>query len=259
MPDYLAFLRKADEVNRLERQEWEAQRAAKAAVDQQYRDAWNAVFETLEAADKNPEVMPDMSRFITLARVLKKWERDIWFKDMAIIAAASIDDVYHYRPAQLFFIQLMMLAGERGATAKKLLAKYQSFVPSHPPHSWRHGGANDVFDFLVVRIANAPREKQILEESNAAKAAEKRAALLRKAAGRRPALEKQLFAVHWHGNGLRPAQIRDKWEEAHPHELPKDRVAARKDIRIAMTRGQAFIAKHKTTIQEVAELLGISF
>ncbi len=144
-------------------------------------------------------------------------------------------------------------------TAKKLLAEYERFQPSHPIAGWRHGGANDVFDQLGVRIHKAEAGEHDNRQKQAAEAAANRIATLRAAAKRRPAITKQLFAVHCADKGLKPAAIRDKWKQSYPKEVIEDGNAGREDIKTALRRGREFLLANTTTVPEMASVLGLRF
>jgi hypothetical protein len=87
--------------------------------------------------------------------------------------------------------------------SKKRLTECYTFTPASPRAGWRRGGANDVFDFLGVRIQQAERDKQSQRQQHATEAAANRIATLRNVAAGRPTHEKQIFAVYWRCGRLR--------------------------------------------------------
>jgi hypothetical protein len=216
----------------------------------------------MQTGDMEPGQVPDLSPFIVLARVLKARGWFDWLPDMTanIYRTFKEGDISFYRPAQLYFVELLRIAGKHRASVASLQSVYGKFSPSRPNDSdWRQRGALEVRDFFTQRIASASRILAEQQEAARAESAKKRADDLKQAAGRRPAIEKQLFAVHWKANGLKTAEIRDKWSEANPNQLPEDLAAARKDIRIAIVRGKEFLTTNETTVEEIASLLGLQF
>lgn len=167
-----------------------------------------------------------------------------------------IDDHGTYRPAQLFFVQLLIEAGKPETTEDQFAEYSRSFVPAYPVQNWRETGARDVQDYMGRRIQNAIDDQQRLDEQAAKEAEERWKNELRQLAKRKPALEEQLFAVYWTDNGLGVAAIRDKWNDTHPRDPISAGEPGRDDIKKAIIRGRAVVTKYEILAEELAHVLG---
>lgn len=257
--DYLALLRAADQKKQQERACALAARDAAEALTTEYIDAWKFVFDEFDATHRSANYTPDLSCLIKLAKILKDRGQDVWLPDMAVNIKNSLNDIALYRPAQLYFVHLLILAGKPRATVKQLTAAYHSFTPADPPPFWRVEGAREVYEFVNVRIQAKKEEQRRQKERDVEDATAKRIASLLRAARRRPAIEKQLFAVHWKDHGLGPATIRDKWNSTHASDSIDEGTAGRRDIKTAIRRGREFLAEHATTTVEMATVLNVCF
>jgi hypothetical protein len=260
--NYLEQLRQHEERTRREREDHEAAFNADRAAKQEVALAWEGVFQALQLGDSNPGQIPDLSSFFALARVLKKRGWFGWLPEMAenISKALAIDDISFYRPAQLYFVELLSAAGKPRASLASLRAIYGAFSPSRPRNDqWRQRGALEVQEFFGQRIANAPKVLAEQQEAARVEAAAKHANILRQAAARRPALKKQLFVVHWKQHGLGLADIRDKWNEQFPEDHVGDGTPGRENVKASLRHGIAFLKDHGATITEMASILDISF
>lgn len=258
--DYLALLREQDERDKKEREAVQEERAGKLAALKEYEEAWNTVISELELSERE-NLQPNFSCFITLARVLESRGYAAWLDEMAANFAMILNDRHQYRPAQLFFTQLLVIARDTKNNAisrRKLLLAYDDFVPSDPPPSWRANGARDVCDYMSDRIEKFRRDQSAKAARAEAEAAEVRIQELRQAAQRRPAIEKQLFAVNLADKGLRPAAIRDQWNQAHPKDLIEGGEPGRDDIKKAISRGREFLQENETTLAEIATVLALA-
>jgi hypothetical protein len=247
MTDYLSLIRQKDEELRRQREKAKAERDARRADIQAFNQAWLAVVAVCEEGDRNPDSVPDLSPFVVLAKALRAKGWDVWLPELIDKFSEMLDDRFEYRAGHVFFLQLLISAGKPRATSKELGRIYQSFIPTSAPAFWRSESSHYIAECINNRIDLAEQGKASLRRKQ-----------LRKAAKRRPALEKQLFAVHCSDNGLRPAEIRDKWNAAHPTERLEPGRPGRHDIRIAVERGRAFLAEHNTTVNELAAALGIT-
>jgi hypothetical protein len=259
MSDHLSRLRRADEKAHRERKKREAQRVAREAERRQFNGAWTAVYDACQAGDQNTGSVPNLSPFLVLAKALKRRGWDVWLPEMADGLSEELDHQFIYRPGQVFIVELLKIAVKPRATVKQLAIAYQSFVPSNAPRTWRNEAARDICEYIATRAVVAEQAREYQQRELAEKAAEARLAALREAAAKRPALGKQLFAVHWYGQGIRPAAIRDKWNQIHPRDVIDSGTAGREDIKSSMRRGRDFLRDHGASITEASELLGMSF
>jgi hypothetical protein len=255
--DYLALLRKTDEIIANERRQREEEREAKIAKLREWTDAWETVISTIQAIERGPEKLPDFKPFIELAKLIRARGYENWIGEMAEGISKILDDPGMYRPGQLFFLQVMLCALIPGVTSKRLSAVYRGFVPADPPPFWRSNGVKEVCNFMLARIEKAEAARIDNENRIRQAAAEARDAALRVAAKRRPAIEKQIFSAHWNNRGLGPAAIRDKWNVTHPGDRIDTGEAGRDDIKKAIARGNEFLAANDTTVAEMAGILGI--
>jgi hypothetical protein len=256
--DNLELLKRHDESIRLRLEQRDAAQAARDASIEEWNDAWEAVYRSLHISGHEAQPSPDLSPLIQLAKVLRKRQYDIWLPEMASNIAKILDDAGQFRPGQLFFIELLLAAGKPRATKGKLASIFESYKPFRTMDGWQERSAREVYDFIKTRIQSAKATAEtIAQEELNRKAADRDAALI-KATKRRTSIRKQIFAVYWNDRGMKPAKIRDAWNQAHPKEsLGKGR-AGRRDIRVAIERGREFFAKNETTAVEMASLLAIT-
>ncbi len=254
--DLLERLRAYGHETRQEIERRRAKEAAENAINAEWNDSWGAVIATLRAGDENPEITPDLSPLIALTKVLKSRGYETWIPDMANVISDPkvLNDMGMFRPAQVWFLNLLIVAGQPRATTKKLAAPY-SFVPSYAPPRWRAAGADDVLGFVMRRIEKAERDEADRAAAEAARAAETRMAALVAAAKRRPAIEKLIFSVFWREHGLGPAQIRERWNLLRPDDSVSEGRSGRDDIKMSIRRGREFLQKHNATAVEVAHAL----
>jgi hypothetical protein len=253
--EFLPLLQKHAQKVRRENEEWQAAKAAYTAEKREWSEAWNYTYEALHGSHGRF----DLSPILRLGKVLRNRGFDKWLPDMAANFSKLLDDPAMYRPGQLIVARVLIVACRPRATARQLHETFASFQPDNPPNDqWAANAAQEIHDFIGHRIVGAEKRKEADEKEAAAKAAADRRKSLHRAASRRTAIHKQLFAVHWTDQGLGPAAIRDKWNLLRPNESVGNKRSGRHDITIAIQRGREFLKLHATTPAEVAAILGIS-
>lgn len=258
--DPFARLREYDERRRLVREKKEAERAANQAAQNAWAAAWHGMIGAMQSADRNPGEVPDLGPVVDLAWLLQDRGYYDWLEEIAKTVEESLDDPrFVYRPGQAFIVRLLHFAGKPGTSGQQLAAFFDGFRPTQAEPGWRVASTSDVLEFIQVRIHLAEKAAGQAAADARSNAESERRETLRKEAGRRPALEKQLFCIYWKDAGMLPRAVRDKWNVLHSGDKIDPDRRGRDEMKKAVQRGRKFLIEFGTTVSEMSELMGLNF
>jgi hypothetical protein len=268
--DYQKLLRDADrEVEEaLKQRRAEAERIQ--AAEREYEEAWDAVIACCLAGDRNDQYMPDLSPFLKLACLLKARGMDCWVPEMAKNLADDRFSKLMSRRDELFIVNLLTEALKDGATAQSLASIYQSRTKGQVYPNWRATAASDIRYFFTLRLEQARKDAQSMEDDKTQKDRLDQMERVKKAAARGQAWRNLQFLLKYReleGSDTTErlnATIRDWWNDLHPDRPchpERDRRKGAEVVRAGIRSAAEFVKRIRSTgvtlsIEEMIAAIG---